>query len=117
MRIVAMIGFLSLFISGCEFHSYPQPRTGPPNKTTVVETVTVVEATSPPPATVIITHDACGYYDDPMNDWDLEFMYCSWDDGYYCICEMYYNFATGCEEEWCFWDQTCGWEPEEAWCY
>ena len=115
MRVVAMISLLSFFIAGCEFHSYSHTRSAPPKKTVVVETVTVVE-TNPPPTTVIVAHDPCGY-DDPMYNWDLEYMYCSWDDGYYCTCEMYYNFETGCEEEWCFWDNTCGWEPEEIWCY
>tara|TARA_Y100001963_G_scaffold156069_2_gene248757 strand:- start:612 stop:953 length:342 start_codon:yes stop_codon:yes gene_type:complete len=113
MKKFILIGLTGLILSGCEVHTVHYPHKPVKTKTTVVETVVVA---SPPPTTVLVSHDPCGY-DDPMNNYDLEYMYCSWDDGYYCTCEMYYNFYTGCEEEWCFWDNVCGWEPEEVWCY
>lgn len=115
MRLALMFGIIGFFVSGCEVHTVHYPYKPAKTKTTVVETVVVVETHEPPPP-VLVVHESCGY-DDPMYDWDLEYMYCSWDDGYYCTCEMYYNYETGCEEEWCFWDQICGWEPEEIWCY
>ena len=122
LRKINLFCAIALFTVGCDTRTVVY-RTPHHSKTTVVETVyvepepqpTTIIYESPTPTTVV--YQTCNS-PDPLYEPHLNYSYCSHWEGPDCVCEVYYNSYTGCDEEWCYWHDACGWEYEQpVWCY
>ncbi len=96
----------SLFFAACEFHTYPHPY-----ETIVVDSppIVVVEEYTPP--VLYETYQCYGH----VNPFHYSPDWCEmWHGGTCCTWDLY--DASTCEEEWCWWDDHCGWEYSATIC-
>ena len=104
-KTTLVFGFLAgcLFLTACEFHPYPYHPHSYDHVTVDSDPIVIVES---PPVVVHGVYSCYGNYEDPFYyspDW------CdSWNGGTCCTWDLY--DASYCGEEWCWWDDYCGWE-------
>ena len=109
--IVAMIAALAVMMSGCEFHSYEYPHPE--------EVVYVDPGPTPYVVSTVVVENVCY----PENYYEPFYSTPNWCEdygvglGYCCSWASGTSFGSGCEEEWCWWDDMCMWELVGETCY
>ena len=96
MRYLILIAFFGLM--GCEVHHYQPP-----------DDQSYVVYNSSPSTFYSYERDYEWCYGDIEPYWKFP----EWCDDYCCTWYVGY----GCYEEWCYWDQSCGWEYDGMWCH
>lgn len=108
-----IIAVMALTLFGCDVHMEPRPYT-----------YKVTTVTYEPEPETIVYYDYDYYYCDPFYEeyyvpYSYDPVFCTDYGTYVGYCctwpvDSYYSY---CEEEWCFWEDVCAWEPGEAWCF
>ena len=95
-------------IGGCEPHGRTYIVEPPPHthqNEVVVEEVTVIETYTQSACSPVLEQHYAPYYHVPewCTDWGPDVGYCcTW---------RYIHQGAECADEWCYWEDTCNWEP------
>ena len=106
---------LSLNLMGCDIHGTHRTYVVKPPKSTyqsevVVEEVTLIETYTESYCSPTLEQYYAPYHHVP--EWCTDYGYGL---GYCCVWSFHKGHAN-CTDEWCYWEDTCEWEPVEEEC-